>query len=82
MIITPAIWPGWICRTPKFDLILAPYESYLDNLLGVRTSYGAAVLIRNEAESKKLEVFQKYVPDLQKALPLSAKRFAVEAPDT
>jgi hypothetical protein len=63
---------AWLdLKTPKFDLILAPYESYLDSLLGVRTSYGAAVLIRNEAESQKLAVFQKYVPELQDALPLS-----------
>lgn len=55
---------------PKFDVIFAPYEVYLDDLLGVKTSYGAAVLIRNEAESAKLAVFQKYVPDLQDALPL------------
>ncbi|HEY1423995.1 MAG TPA: hypothetical protein VGF20_11115, partial [Candidatus Acidoferrum sp.] len=65
---------AWLdLNNPKFDLILAPYESYLDNLLGVRTSYGAAVLIRNEEESKKLEVFRKYVPDLQEALPLGKK---------
>jgi hypothetical protein len=57
---------------PKFDVIFAPYETYLDDLLGVKTSYGAAVLIRNEAESAKLAVFQKYVPDLQDALPLPA----------
>src|SRR5437899_1075100 len=63
---------AWLdLKDPKFDLILAPYESYVDNLLGVRTSYGAAVLVRNEAESKKLAIFQKYVPDLQEALPLS-----------
>lgn len=55
---------------PKFDVIFAPYETYLDDLLGVKTSYGAAVLIRNEAESAKLAVFQKYVPDFQDALPL------------
>jgi hypothetical protein len=55
---------------PKFDLILAPYETYLDNLLGVKTSYGAAVLVRNEEESKKLDIYQKYVPDLQESLPL------------
>jgi hypothetical protein len=55
---------------PKFDLIYAPYETYLDDLLGVKTSYGAAVLIRNDAESAKLSVFQKYVPDIQDALPL------------
>jgi len=62
---------AWLDLTnPKFDLILAPYETYLDNLLGVKTSYGAAILIRNEQESKKLEMYQKYVPDLQEALPL------------
>jgi hypothetical protein len=55
---------------PKFDVIFAPYETYLDDLLGVKTSYGAAVLIRNETESAKLAVFQKYVPDIQDALPL------------
>jgi len=64
---------AWLdLKDPKFDLILAPYETYLDNLLGVRTSYGAAVLIRNDAESKKLAVFQKYVPELQRSLPLAA----------
>jgi hypothetical protein len=57
---------------PKFDLILAPYETYLDDVLGVKTSYGAAVLIRDEEESGKLAVFQKYVPEIQEALPLAA----------
>jgi hypothetical protein len=58
---------------PKIDIVFAPYETYLDSLLGVKTSYGAAVMIRNEEESQKLAVFQKYVPDLQEALPLSAE---------
>ena len=58
---------------PKFDLILAPYESYLDGLLGVKTSYGASVLVRNDAESRKLDVYQQYVPDIQDALPLPAE---------
>ena len=39
---------------------------------GVKTSYGASVLIRNEEESRKLAVYQKYVPDIQDALPLDA----------
>lgn len=58
---------------PKFDLIFAPYETYLDRFLGVKTSYGASVLIRNEAESRKLQVFQQFVPDIQDALPLPAE---------
>ena len=63
---------AWVSlENPKFDVIFAPYETYLDNLLGVKTSYGAAVLIRNEQESRKLGVFQKYVSDIQDALPLA-----------
>ena len=56
---------------PKFDVVFAPYEVYLDGLLGVKTSYGASIMIRNDLESKKLAAFQKYVPDLQESLPLS-----------
>lgn len=58
---------------PKFDIIFAPYETYLDDLLGVKGSYGAAVMIRNEPESKKLATFEKYVADIQQALPLAAE---------
>ena len=65
---------AWVSLVnPKFDVIFAPYETYLDDLLGVKTSYGAAVLVRNEAESSKLDVFQKYVPDIQENLPLAAE---------
>ncbi|MGB0035550.1 MAG: hypothetical protein WBP79_08765 [Candidatus Acidiferrales bacterium] len=63
---------AWLdLENPKFDIVFAPYETYNDSLLGVKATYGAAVMIRNEEESKKLAVFQKYVPDLQEALPLS-----------
>ncbi len=65
---------AWVSLVnPKFDIIFAPYETYLDDLLGVKTSYGAAVLIRNEAESSKLDVFQKYVAEIQDSLPLAAE---------
>jgi hypothetical protein len=57
----------------KFDIIFAPYETYLDDLLGVKTSYGAAVMIRNQAESAKLGTYMKYVPEIQEALPLAAE---------
>ncbi len=65
---------AWLeLKNPKFDIIFAPYETYLDGLLGVKGSYGAAVMVRNESESKKLELFQKYVPQIQDALPLAAE---------
>ncbi len=58
---------------PKFDVIYAPYETYLDDFLGVKTSYGAALLIRNDAQSHKLDLYRKFVPDIQAALPLNAQ---------
>src|SRR5205823_11739213 len=64
---------AWVdLKNPKVDVIFAPYETYLDDLLGVKTSYGAAVMIRNESESAKLKKYEKYVPDIQNALPLDA----------
>jgi hypothetical protein len=64
---------AWLdLKDPKFDVIFAPYETYLDDLAGVKTSYGASILIRNEEESRKLAVYQKYVPEIQDALPIDA----------
>ena len=63
---------AWLdLQNPKFDIIYAPYETSLDDLLGVKTSYGAAILIRNDVESQKLALYQKWVPDIQDALPLA-----------
>lgn len=64
---------AWLdLKNPKIDLIFGPYETYLDDILGVKTSYEAAVLIRNEPESRKLALYQKYIPAIQMALPLDA----------
>jgi len=63
-------WLG--LKNPKFDIIFAPYEVYEDGMLGVKTSYGASIMIRNDAESRKLAVYRKYIPQLQQSLPLPA----------
>ncbi len=63
---------AWLeLKDPKFDVVFAPYETYEDGLLGVKGSYDAAVLVRNEEESRKLAMFQRYVADIQDALPLA-----------
>jgi hypothetical protein len=64
---------AWLdLKDPKIDVIFAPYETYLDDLLGIKTSYGSSVLVRNEEESRKLAVYQQYVPAIQDALPIDA----------
>jgi hypothetical protein len=65
---------AWLdLKDPKVDLIFAPYETYLDNLLGVKTSYGASILIRNDAESRKLALYQQQEAAMQQALPVAAE---------
>ena len=75
-LVTDDYYPSdvaWVdLKSPKVDVIFAPYETYLDDLLGVKTSYGVAVMIRNEAESRNLELYERWVPDIQEALPLAA----------
>jgi hypothetical protein len=62
---------AWLdLKNPKIDLIFAPYETYLDGVLGVKTSYGGAILIRNEAESRKLDLYRRQDAAMQQALPI------------
>ena len=64
---------AWLdLKDPKVDLIFAPYETYLDGLLGVKTSYGASILIRNDTESRKLAMYQQQEAAMQQALPVDA----------
>jgi hypothetical protein len=65
---------AWLeLKRPKIDLIFAPYETYEDTLLGVKATYGTSVMVRNEEESRKMETFQKYVADIQDALPVAER---------
>ena len=65
---------AWLdLKDPKIDLIFAPYETYLDGVLGVKTSYGGAILIRNEAESRKLAMYRQHEAAMQQALPVPAE---------
>ena len=65
---------AWLeLKRPKVDIIFAPYETYNDDLLGVKATYGGAVMIRNEEESRRMETFQKYVADIQDALPIAER---------
>ncbi len=65
---------AWLeLKRPKIDVIFAPYETYNDDLLGIKATYGAAVLIRDEDESRRMETFQKYVAEIQDALPAAER---------
>lgn len=65
---------AWLkLRDPKVDIIFAPYETYDDKLLGVKATYGVAVMVRDQQASEKVALFNKYEADIQDALPLAAE---------
>jgi len=64
----------WLAlRSPRIDLIFGPSRTSLDHLLGVKTNYGAAILIRDDEESRKLALISPYLAQIQQSLPLPAE---------
>jgi Peptidase family M49 len=63
------------------DIIIGPIENYEDGLYNARTSYGAYVLVKDKAWSKKLERYIAFLPELQKSLPVDPK-YKAESPGT
>ncbi len=66
-------------KNNKIELVIGPIESYEDQLFGYRTAFESYVLIKDMAWSEKLARFAKYLPELQKGLPVEDK-FKQEMP--
>ncbi len=65
----------WLAlKQPAIDLILAPCLPALDPLFGVKTSFGAAIILRSAAgkdeQSRQLELLRPYLAQIQQSLPL------------
>ena len=60
-------------KTNKFDLVIGPIENYEDQLFGYKTAHEAYVLLKDMEWSEKLEKFAKFLPELQKGLPVPNK---------
>jgi len=55
------------------DLVIGPIENYEDHVFGYKAAFEAYVLIKDVEWSKKLEKFAKYLPELQKGIPVDEK---------
>ncbi len=60
-------------RDHAFDIIIGPIENYEDALFNYKTAYEAAVLIRNEAVTRELQLFRSHIDGFEHALPLDAQ---------
>jgi hypothetical protein len=71
-------------KDSPIDLTIGPYEVYEDDLFNYKAAFESFVNIVNPAESKKLEIYQSYLKELDQNLPLDqkykAKREKYESP--
>ncbi|BDD06027.1 dipeptidyl-peptidase 3 family protein [Aureibacter tunicatorum] len=63
------------------DIVIGPIENYEDKLYGYKAAHEAFVLIKDKKWSEKLDRFAKFLPELQKNLPVEEK-YKKEVPGT
>lgn len=68
-------------KSNRLDLIIGPIETYEDELFGYKTSHSAYVLVKDMEWSEKLTKYTKFLPELQKNLPVD-KKYKTEKPGT
>jgi hypothetical protein len=61
------------------EVVIGPIETYQDALYGYRAAFETFVLIKDRAWSDRLSRFVKYMPELQKGLPVGDK-YKAEVP--
>lgn len=68
-------------KTNGVDVVIGPIENYEDKLFGYKTTHEGFVLIKDKAWSAELARFAKFLPDLQRQLPVPAA-YKAESPGT
>lgn len=68
-------------KSNRLDFVIGPIEIYEDQLFGYKAAHEAYVLVKDMEWSKKLEKFAKFLPELQKNLPVDSK-YKKENPGT
>jgi hypothetical protein len=66
-------------KNNSVDIVIGPIETYEDQLFGYKASYESYVLIKDRVWSARLARFAKYLPELQRELPV-ADKFKAETP--
>jgi Peptidase family M49 len=60
-------------KTNPVDIVIGPIETYEDQLFGYKAAYEGLVLVKDVAWSEKLARYARFLPELQKGLPVEAK---------
>jgi len=65
----------------SIELVVGPIEVYEDQLFNYRAAHEAYVLIKDKSWSERLSKYAKFLPELQKGLPVPQK-YKTETPGT
>lgn len=57
-------------KNNPIELVIGPIETYQDALYGYRAAFETFVLIKDQVWSERLARFAKYMPELQRGLPV------------
>ncbi|MFT6712166.1 MAG: hypothetical protein ACJATO_002555 [Arenicella sp.] len=66
-------------KNNSVEVVIGPIETYQDALYGYRAAFETFVLIKDQVWSERLARFAKYMPELQRGLPV-AQAYKAEVP--
>ena len=61
---------AWMDLDSRIEITIGPYETYEDELLGLKAAYEAFVTVQDPEASKRLERFKRYLPQMEQHLPI------------
>ncbi len=61
---------AWMDLDSPVEITIGPYETYEDELLGLKASFEAFVTVSDPKASAELEKFKKYLPAMEQHLPI------------
>ncbi len=60
----------WMDLDSPVEITIGPYETYEDELLGLKASYEAFVTVSDPKASEALAKYKKYLPEMEQHLPI------------
>lgn len=54
----------------SIEIVIGPYEVYEDGLFNYKAAFESFVTIKDPEETKKLQIFENYLTDIEKNLPI------------
>jgi hypothetical protein len=62
---------AWMELDASIEPTIGPYEVYEDEWFNFKAAFEAFITVRDDAESKKLQVFSSHLQELENALPIA-----------